>query len=60
MARIKTDKVLAYSDPNSRYSYRITPEMGVVKHFPTRICAALVAKGAQYVGRKKKTEESGE
>lgn len=49
MARIKTDRVLNYSDPKSQHSYCATPEMGVIKHFPKRICEALIEMGAEDV-----------
>lgn len=55
MPRIRTDRELNFSDPKNKHSYRITPEMGVVKHFPSKVCAALVEKGAEYVGKKKPT-----
>lgn len=53
MPRIRTDKVVTYSDPKSQYSYTATPDMGVIAHFPSKVCAALVAKGAKYVTPKK-------
>lgn len=47
--RIKTDKVLTFDPKESNFSYTIRPEMGVVRHFPRKVCEALIKMGATEV-----------
>ena len=53
MPHIKTDKSLTYDKPDTPFSFTATPGMGVIKHFPTDVCEALVKMGAQYVDKPK-------
>lgn len=50
---IKSDEVLHYI-PNSKHSFTITPEMGVIKHFPFVACKELIKKGAVEVKKSPK------
>lgn len=49
--RIETQVPLTYA--KGKYSWTIKPEMGVVAHFPSYVCKALIEKGATEVTRKK-------
>ena len=52
MPKIKSEKTLTHIAENGSKSYTITPEMGVVSHFPKSVCEALAAKGAECVDGK--------
>lgn len=57
MTKIKITKVYNYPPEVGPHSYSLRPEMGVVDHFPARVCKAAVDAGcAEYVdepGKKK-------
>lgn len=40
-----------------KHSYTITPEMGVISHFPRATCLDLINKGAVEVVAKKSSKE---
>lgn len=47
--RVKSDARLTYSKKGTKHSYTITPEMGVVKHFPRHVVEGLIEMGAELV-----------
>ena len=55
--RIKSDKRLTFSKKTSKHSYTITPDMGVVTHFPRDVCNGLIELGATEVTKKKSSKE---
>ena len=54
MSKIRVTNVYNYPHERGPRSYSLRPDMGVVDHFPERVCAAAVKAGcAEYVDKKK-------
>ena len=44
--RIRALKKYTYIAKGEKHSYTMTPEMGIIKHFPSRVCEAAIKAGA--------------